>query len=939
MRRILLAFVAAAALAGPAAAPATTPSWAQDRSDIAPDPSVCFGVLPNGMRYAIMRNTTPTGQTAIRLRIGSGSLEESDNQQGLAHVLEHMAFEGSTHVPRGEMIKILQREGLAFGPDTNAQTGWTQTVYMLDLPGASPSLIDTGLMLMRETASELLIDPAALETERGVVLSEERLRDTPLYRANKAQIDLFAQNQRVTERFPIGKVDTVKTAPVSLIRDFYRANYRPDRATLIVVGSFDPAVVETQIKARFADWKPAGTPAAEPDLGQVEKRGLTVSVVDLPGAQTLVDVGWARPYDDAPDTRAKRRREIVDDLAIAVLNRRLNRLATAPNPPFLLAHAEFDNLIRSTKIALIRGATAPGAWRPGLGAIDQETRRLTRYGVSQAEIDREIEEIRARLVARANAASTRTTTSLAQGLVASVDNDSVFTAPSDSLAIFDASAKNVTPEEISAAARQIFTGAGPLVEIESPTPIEGGAAAVSSAYAEATAAPVSAPATETQVAWPYTSFGPTGTVVERKDIVDLGVTQVRFANGDTLTVKPTQFSSDQVLVSVRFGRGRLGLPRDPMVADWASPAIVLDGVGTLTLEDMQRALAGKVYNATITEQDDAFELRGATRPADLATQLQVLAAHMAHPAFRPETFERVRQLTLAGLQQQAATPAGVLSRDLEGLLHDNDPRWQSVTAQEATAEKPADLVAVLAGPLAKDPIEVTIVGDVSAQEAIERVAATFGALPARGAGGPIPPGSEQTRFPSAAAKPVVETDTGRADQAIGLAAWPLTDIYQDLRQSRADELAGDILSNRLIDKVRNSEGATYSPQVAVSLSPVFRGYGFAAAMVEMPPEKLSGFYADLDALTADMRDHGVTADELVRARNPRLSRAARALQMNEFWLRSLAGSIADPRRLDLIRTSEEGYRQVTQSDIQAAARRMFESSRTWRLEIKASGAP
>ena len=405
-------------------------------------------------------------------------------------------------------------------------------------------------------------------------------------------------------------------------------------------------------------------------------------------------------------------------------------------------------------------------------------------------------------------------------------------------------------------------------------------------------------------------------------------------------MKPTQFSSDQVLVSVRFGRGRLGLPRDPMVADWASPAIVLDGVGTLTLEDMQRALAGKVYNATITEQDDAFELRGATRPADLATQLQVLTAHMAHPAFRPETFERVRQLTLAGLQQQAATPSGVLRRDLEGLLHDSDPRWQSVTAQEATAEKPADLVAVLAGPLAKDPIEVTIVGDISAQQAIEKVAATLGALPDRGPGGPIPPGSDRTRFPSAVAKPVIETDTGRPDQAIGLAAWPLTDVYQDLRQSRADELAGDILSNRLIDKVRNREGATYSPQVAVSLSPVFRGYGFAAAMVEMPPEKLSGFYADLEALTADMRDH-----ERHRRRTrcgraiPRLTRAARALQMNEYWLRSLAGSIADPRRLDLIRTSEEGYRQVTQPDIQAAARRMFDSSRIWRLEVKAAGAP
>jgi len=239
----------ALAVALPVGAQSPTPGWPQAHSDLTPDPAVRFGVLANGMRYAIMRNTTPAGQTSLRLRIGSGSLEESDSEQGLAHVLEHMAFRGSTHVPADEMIRILQRKGLAFGPDTNAETEWTQTVFMLDLPHSDRDTLETGLMLMRETAGNLTLDPKALTTERGVVLSEERLRDTPDYRAEKAQIELFLDGQLAAQRFPIGKVEVIRTAPAELLRTFYAANYRPDRATLIAVGDFDPDVMEARIKA------------------------------------------------------------------------------------------------------------------------------------------------------------------------------------------------------------------------------------------------------------------------------------------------------------------------------------------------------------------------------------------------------------------------------------------------------------------------------------------------------------------------------------------------------------------------------------------------------------------------------------------------------------------------------------------------------------------
>ena len=243
-RFVLIAgFALGLSILAPTVSTADPAIWPQDVSDLPADPAVLYGTLPNGMRYALMHNATPANQASIRFRVGSGSLEESDQQQGLAHFLEHMAFKGSTHVPAGEMVKLLQRKGLAFGADTNAFTEWSQTVYELDLPEADDDLVDTGLMLMRETASELTLDAAAMEPERGVVLSEERVRDTPSYRSFVARLSLLLDGQLASNRLPIGQVEVIQKAPIDLIRDYYRANYRPDRATLIMVGEIGRAHV------------------------------------------------------------------------------------------------------------------------------------------------------------------------------------------------------------------------------------------------------------------------------------------------------------------------------------------------------------------------------------------------------------------------------------------------------------------------------------------------------------------------------------------------------------------------------------------------------------------------------------------------------------------------------------------------------------------------
>ena len=930
------ALLAAATLLTAAPVLAAPTPWPQASSDLPADPSARFGVLPNGMKYAVMRNATPAHATSLRLRIGSGSLEESDAEQGLAHVLEHMAFKGSTHVAPNDMIRILQRLGLGFGADTNAQTGWTETVYEFDLPRSDHESLDTGLMLMREIASELTLDPKALDSERGVVLSEERLRDTPEYRAQKAQLDLFLHGQLAARRFPIGQVDIIQHAPASLVRKFYEDNYRPDRATIIAVGDFDPAAMEAEIKAKFGDWRDPSTPEPHPDLGAVQPSGATVKLVPMPGGSSDVVIAWTRPYDASPDTAAKERREVIENLGLAVLNRRLARLARSDAPPFLNAQAGFQNLFQSDKVAVIQTTAAPGGWRRALAVTDVEVRRLIANGATPAELAREITEMRTQFKASADGASTRLSPTLAQGLVDSVDENEVFTAPALDLQLFDQAAKGLTVEEVNDAVRKVFAGAGPLVELVTPEPVEGGEATVVKAFADASGAPIAARAADADIAWPYRTFGPAGAVAERRTIPDLGLTTVRYANGVTLTVKPTKYRDDQILLSVRIGQGRLELPRDVATPTWAAGALIGGGFGKIGFEDAQAALAGTVHSAAFAVDDSAFQLTGATRPTDLATELQFLTAYVADPGFRPQAFERLRTAYLAELPQLDATPGGVFARDSGGLLTRGDKRFAFPSSDQLAAAKPDALRNLLAGPLDHDPIEVTIVGDITADQAIAEVAKTFGALPPRDSRSAPPPAELKVDFPAPVAAPVELKHTGRADQAVGAVAWPMPDFYADMRRSRVNMLAGEVFENRLLDQVRIAEGATYSPEAETSLSQTFPGYGYLLAQVEMPPAKLPGFFAAATKIAADMATGGITADELVRARAPRVAGLAKSQLTNEYWLADLSGSVAEPRKLDLIRSTFPDYDAVTAADIQAAAKRWLAGDKAWKLEIVAA---
>ncbi len=929
---IATAVLGLVSLAGPAwpQTPAQPAAWPQLMSDIPMDPALKFGTLPNGMRYAIMKNTTPKGEVSIRLRIAAGSLYETEAQRGLAHFVEHMAFRGTTRVPDGELFKTLERLGLRAGADTNARTGELDTVYQFDLPNGDDQTIDTGLMMTREIASEITLNPDAFQAERGPVLSEERLRDGPGMRTYVAHNGFLLKGQLAADRAPIGTVNIIQNAPVSELSDFYRAYYRPERTQVLVVGDIDPDAMEAKIKARFADWTPTGTGRGEPEFGTPARRGQEALVYSETGAPQYATVSWITPYDDSPDTAARRKRNRIEGVALSILNQRLAQTAQSADAPFLSAGTSRGNTSRSARVASLQINYAGDRWQRALIEAEKIRRQVLEQGVTQQENDRQITNAIAGAQADVAAASTRTSRGLVGALVNVIARDAVFNSPENGLAMVESDLRGLNVSTVNEALRGAFVGSGPLLFLSSTTPVEGGEATLASAYREATSATLADGTPPDLAPWPYTNFGTPGTVAETRKIDDLDITFIRFANGVKLTVKPTKFRADQVLIGISLAGGELSMPKDRQVVNLG--AYLGGGLQAMPFIDIRRTLPGKIYGVSFDVEDDAFSLSGATRPADLDTQMQVLAAFLTSPGWRPDYFLQGLSSLSDGLAKLDINPMSLFGAKLSGYLHSGDARWETPSLDDVAKARLEDVRAVVDPALANAPIEVTIVGDITIEQATRSVAATLGALPARNAPPVTAPRAGDVRFPAPTPIPVVLNHRGRADQGAAAIAWPTTDVYAD-SESAARRLLVNIMQLRLVEELRVHEGATYSPSTTAHASLTFPGYGYIGAYAEIPPDKAQLFYDTVAKVTTDLREKGPTADEFERARKPEFDSLERSVETNGFWSSFLSGAQADERRLELIRQARPRLEQVTVADVQRVAQKYLTDAKAWKLVV------
>ena len=927
----------------PAAAVQTTaPSalWAQTSSDIPADSNVRFGVLPNGMRYAVMRNATPPGQASFRLRIDAGSLMENEDQLGLAHFMEHMAFNGTTNVPENDLLRILERLGLAFGADTNASTGFDQTVYMLELPRTNDETVDTAMHIMHEQVAEALMAADAVDAEREVIAGEERLRNTPGLRSVKAQLALLAPGQRISQRMPIGDLNIIRTAPRERFVEFYDAYYRPSRATFIAVGDFDVDVMERKIINEFGGWRPR-VPAdgPNPDLGVVAPRQPETRILVEPGVQSSIQLNWTKAPDLDPDTVAERRDNLIRNLGMSVLNRRLGEIARGDNPPFISASGGQSTLVDSLDIATISANFNPGEWKPALEAMEREQRRLVQFGVSDAELQREITDIRTSLENAVAGAATRRTPVLAGGLVSAANDDTVFSSPQTNLDLFNAAVEGLTAAQVNEAVKTVFTGGGPLMLVISPVEIEGGEAAVTAALEASRQVPVAAPAAQAALDWPYAGFGAPGTVASRTELAEVGATVVTFANGVRLTVKPTDFRDEQILVTVRTGNGERGMPTDRADVRVLAPLVFAQGgLGKLTADEMSRVLNGRTYSAGFSIDGDAYQLSGATRPQDFGLEMQVLTAYLTDPGVRPAPFQQIKAFFPQIIAQQMATPGGAFAILAPGLLASGDRRQGFPTAEEVAAFSNDTLKAEITSGLSRGPIDVVVVGDVTVEEAIAQVGATLGALPARTAAPAALPGSDQRRFPAGTSEPVRLHHTGPVEQGLAYIAWPTTDQVGDRTEARVVSILGDVLRLRVLDLIREQLALAYSPSAGTSSSDIYQGYGSIFITAQTDSKNLDDFYAAVDQIVASLRDTPITEDELNRARLPTIESIRRSQASNEYWLTQLEDVAADRGQVQQTLSHISDIEAITPADIQRAARQYLRPDTAWKLTVTSAQA-
>ena len=930
-----LAAIAQTVPAAPAQAAVAAPDLPGDPFDIAAsdlpfDSAYRVGVLDNGMRYVIRPNATPAGQGMVYLWVNAGSLGEEPDQAGYAHFLEHMAFNGSTNVPEGEMVHLLEREGLAFGPDTNASTSFDRTIYQLNLPRNDTALLDTALMLMRETASELTLDQAAITREIGVVQSERRVRDTYQQRNLIDNLNFVYPGSGFARNWVGGRDETIAAANSQRVRDYYQRWYRPDNTAIIVVGEFGGDAVEAAVRQHFASWQAAPVePPASPGPIDLAHSGQTTVWLDPALSEQLVVTGNG-PWIERPDTVATRRERVLREIGYSIINRRLQRLSRQDDPPFRSAGIDTGEVFHEARSTSLTVQAAEGEWQRGLAAAQEEYRRALVYGFSQAEVAEQVANLRTSIESNAAGAATRHNSGFVTGAMTLLEDGQVPTTPQSALERFAAQVPTITPEAVLAA---LLADAvpldNPLLRFSGRTAPTGGAEALRGAWNAGMSTALAAREEAATAEFAYTDFGPAGVVASDTLEPQLGIRTITFANGLKLNLKRTDLAEDRVTVQLNIDGGELLDTREQPLATAMSGSLIVGGLGQHTLDELVSILAGKQVGIDVGASGETFQLAATTTPGDLPLQLQLFAAALTDPGYRPTGEAQYRQNVGNFFARLDATPDATLGNAIGGIISDNDPRF-SLQPQDAYMQLTfAGLRQAIEDRWQHGAMELALVGDFDEAAVVDLVASTLGALPARETAFGAYPEARQRSF-TADRAPRTLYHQGEANQALLQMVWPTRD-GEDLKETLQLELLGRVLRLELTDSLREQLGQTYSPSAGADQSRVYPGWGTMTLGAAITPADVEATRAAMLAVVSALRAGPITDDLLQRARAPQLEVYDNQLKSNGGWMALVDRAQSQTDRVPRFLEGKALLESLTAQDILATAQRYLDPAQ--RLEI------
>jgi zinc protease len=922
---------------------AAAPSFPQATSDLPADPAARFGQLPNGVRYVVYPNKEPQGRASLRLLVEAGSLHEHENQRGVAHFLEHMAFNGSTHYAPGTLVEFFQRMGMSFGGDTNASTNFDRTQYMLELAHTDGKTIAEGLQVLADDAGGLLLLDSEIDKERGIILSEKRTRDNVGFRTFIAQFEFMLGDTLLPKRIPIGLVEVIEKAPRARFTEFWDTWYRPEKLTVVAVGDFDAAAVEQQIVAMFTPLTARAPAAPEPDLGTLPKfEGVRAYFHAEPESPaTSVSITALTPFVDRPDTAAHRLKDLPRQIALAMLNRRFSELVKKEGAPFSAASASVYDGFRFFRQADVSLTCKPAQWAEALAVGEQELRRALEHGFQPGELKEIVATYTNGLDQAVKTAATRRSGALANEILGGVADREVFTHPTTERALYQPALDRVTTADCLAALREAFAASGRFILVTGNATIPGEAAAASpelaeraitAAYDKSRTAAVAAPAARAEAVWAYGDWGTPGKVASREHIADLDIELISFANGVKLNLKKTDFEAGRIRTGVRVGNGSLTEPAGQRgLAALAGGTFGAGGLGKHSVDELRRLLAGKNVGAQFQPATDAFNLTGGTTPGDLLLQLQLLAAQLTDAGWRPEALRQARK----GLEQMylgfAHTANGPMSTEVANLLASGDPRFGMPAKEVMFSRNLDEAKAWLAPQLAHGALEVSIVGDLDIEATIAAVARTLGALPPREAK-PALDALKKVSFPREPFNKSypIATEIPKGNIVV---YWPTTDGMDVQRARRLSMLAG-VLHDRLRVKIREEIAGTYSPSAGSSASDTFPGYGYIQAGCVVDPAMATKIADLVVAIGDDLAKNGVTDEELTRTRQPALTAAKESQRTNNYWGGNvLARAQEKPEVLDWARTRLPDLEAITAAELSALAKTYLGADRASRVTI------
>lgn len=879
------------------------------------DPRNLQGELPNGMKYIVRKHSTPPGRAFVQMLVSTGSMNETDKQRGIAHFTEHMAFNGSTNFPPGSVVPFFESLGLTFGQHQNAGTSFDTTVYQLALNKNDPETLDKAFSFMSDVAMRITYPEAEIEKERPVILEEKRARTSPQYRVFVKSMEQLVPG--IAARVPIGVEETINGVKRQDFLDYYNAWYVPSNMTLVVVADMDEKVIVDHIKAKFSEGEKKPTPK-DRDLKVEVMKGVKTSIATDPEL-TRATVGLVRITPPRPvvTTKELSRHETVESLAMAVFDRRVEQKVAAGKMSFQFAGASVSDLFNAATFANLSAGGEPSKWKDMLKDAVTELVRARKFGFTDDELDIVKREFLANAEQAASTEDTIDGAAIIAQLISNAQDGRPTMSARQSLDLLREELPTIKTSELNAAFASAFDPSGVAFSVQLPASAEIPTDdQLLSMGRELLNADVQADAASSKAASLMDKKPTPGTVTEPTDHAPSGISSAWLSNGVCVHHRFMDYKKDEVIVSITLAGGQLfetaenrGITSAALIA-WDRKA-----TSTLTSNNITDLLAGKKISVGGGATQDTLRLTVSGNPTDLETGLQLAHLLLTDPKIEEAAFKQWKERQLQQIEAQKNNPQAYLGKLVPSVIFPKtEARLQAVTKEQIEKLTLDAAQGWLTKSIKDAPIEVSIVGDLAKNKAMDLIATYLGSLPNRDRISKETLLKQRTVARTPGLRSASEEIETTLPAAIVLGGFFGTD--RDNRpDARALDAAARILSTRMNKKIREEEGLVYGIQANSQPSEAFKGWGIFVAAAPTEPAKADTLKTRIFEMYDAFAKDGITDDELSVAKKQAANDFDENMKEPSFWSQVLGSATYRGRNLDEVLNEPKSYEALTTAQV------------------------